>query len=74
MKKSIYLIILNLLLICNGFSQEKNVSFVTTVGTTLRSVQVQANNIAKFNRMKIVGIRTTKQGDNWVRVVKLIPR
>jgi len=54
-----------------SYSGEKNVSFLTVVGPTLNSVKVQAHNTAYINGMKIIGSRTTKAGNNWVRTVKI---
>lgn len=66
-----YIVFLFFCLVSPLLAGEKNVSFLTVVGPTLNSVKVQAHNTAYINGMKIIGARTTKVGDNWVRTVKI---
>lgn len=55
-------------------AQDKNISFITTSGTSLRSVTIQANYIVQRNRMKIIGVRNIKEGNNWTRIITVTPK
>lgn len=74
MKKLICFIVIFFIFANISYSGEKNVSFLTVVGPTYNNVKVQAHNTAYMNGMKIIGVRTTKVGDNWVRTVKITPK
>jgi len=54
--------------------ERKNISFLTVVGSSLSNVNVQAHNAAYINGMKIIGTRTTKQGNTWTKIVKIEPK
>jgi len=72
-KLIIYSIVL-LCLIVNIYANDKPKSFITSVGTTYRSADVDAHNIAYMNGLKITGKRVVKNGDVWVITVTTVPR
>jgi hypothetical protein len=53
--------------------ENKSVSFISISGS-LNFVKTEARNTAYMNGLKIIGTRTTKQGELWTTVVKVVPR
>lgn len=74
MKIIIYFLLIFLNYTFYSLANDKNISFITVTGASLRSVTTQTHNAAYMNGMKIVGSRTVKVGDNWVRTVKIKSR
>jgi hypothetical protein len=52
----------------------KQVSFITGVGSSYREADVNAYNTAYMNGFKIVGKSTKKSGDIWVITARVVPR
>lgn len=71
MNKLNYIIFLFFCLTSFLHAGEKNISFLTVVGPSLRDVKIQAHNTAYINGMKIIGTRTVKTGDTWITTVKI---
>ena len=53
---------------------EKPASFITVVRSSNRFLDSEAPNFAYMNNLKIVGSRVSKQGDNWVKIIKVVPK
>lgn len=73
--KSLLILILNFIFIHQSFcSDAKTVSFITSADTNYRNSVVSAQNTAYMNGLKIVSRNTTKSGDTWITIVKVVPR
>jgi len=53
---------------------KKQVSFITSVGSTLYNSQVNANNRSYMSGMKVVGRSSVKSGNIWVTTVKIVSK
>ena len=74
MKKIIYFLFLYFILAFYLEASDKPTSFVTIVSSSNISLASEARNFAYMNNLKIVGSRLTKQGDNWVKIIKVVPK
>ena len=74
MKIIIYFLLIFLNYTFYSLANDKNISFITVTGASLRSVTTQTHNAAYMNGMKIIGTKTVKLGDTWVRTVKVTPK
>jgi hypothetical protein len=74
MKKIICSIFLYLIMGYCLQAGDKPVSFVTVVSSSGTFIDREARNFAYMNNLKIIGSRVTKQGDNWVKVIKVVPK
>lgn len=55
-------------------NEKKQISFLTSVGSTIGEARVRAHNTAYMSGMKIIERKTVKSGDLWVTTVKITPR
>lgn len=74
MKKIIYFLFLYFVFQLHLEANEKPVSFITIIRPSNISLASEARNFAYMNNLKIVGSRLTKQGDNWVKIIKVVPK
>lgn len=74
MKKIIYLIFLYFISAFYLKAGDKSISFITIVKSSSISANAEAHNFAYMNNLKIVGSKMTKQGDNWVKIIKVVPK
>ena len=55
-------------------ANDKNVLFLTSVGSSFGNARIEVSKTANFNGMKILSTRTVKQGNIWVSVAKVTPK
>lgn len=73
MKKLICLTVLYFIVFSSVNAGEKKLASYVTIVSTSNNIDAEARNFAYMNNLKIVGTRVTKQGDNWVKTIKVIP-
>jgi hypothetical protein len=74
MKKIIYFLFLYFTLTFCLEAGEKPASFITVVRSSSLFLDSEARNFAYMNNLKIVGSKVSKQGDNWVKIIKVVPK
>jgi|694.fasta_scaffold32503_6 hypothetical protein len=55
-------------------NDKKQISFLTSVGSTIGEARARAHNTAYMSGMKIIERKTVKSGDLWITTVKITPR
>lgn len=55
-------------------AKEKDILFITTVGSTMGESKAIAINTAYMNGMKVISKSTTRSGNTWITIAKISPR
>lgn len=74
MKNIIYILTIYLSFLCSSNADDKQVAFLTTVGSSFQDSYAKAHNAAYMNSMKIVRSSTQKNGNIWVTIVTVAPK
>ena len=72
MKKLIIFTLINIYFLFTSYGNDKNIIFVTSVGSSFTEARLNAYYIASINSMKVMSTQTVKQGNSWVSVAKVI--
>jgi len=74
MKKLISYIFVYSCILLSAQANDKNVLFLTSVGSSFGNARIEVSKTANFNGMKILSTRTVRQGNIWVSVAKVTPK
>jgi len=74
MKKLISYIFVYFCILLSAQANDKNVLFLTSVGSSFGNARIEVSKTANFNGMKILSTRTVRQGNIWVSVAKVTPK